>query len=180
MLLSKACDITGIVAMACARHGCFAPNSLANLKKGERQANVDWAFLQALKTTNMGDIKQVILMYDIVCQYIIHLRDRIGSKLPDGMEIERSIGLLHVHAHQLSCFFRYASSFIPGAAIVAGEILESLWSTLNSVSPMTRTSTLAHRSEVLDDHMNDSNWKKLLNMRMCPLCLSQFLYISHQ
>ncbi|GLB34333.1 hypothetical protein LshimejAT787_0112170 [Lyophyllum shimeji] len=28
MLLSKACDVTGIVAIACARHGCFAPNSL--------------------------------------------------------------------------------------------------------------------------------------------------------
>ncbi|GLB34334.1 hypothetical protein LshimejAT787_0112180 [Lyophyllum shimeji] len=29
---------------------------------------------------------------------------------------------------------------------------------------MTRTMTLAHRAEVLDDHMNDSNWKKLLDM----------------
>jgi hypothetical protein len=29
MLGSKACDITGIVAIACTRHGCFAPNSIA-------------------------------------------------------------------------------------------------------------------------------------------------------
>jgi len=28
LLSSKACDITGIVGMACARHGCFAPNGI--------------------------------------------------------------------------------------------------------------------------------------------------------
>lgn len=48
--------------------------------------------------------------------------------------------------------------------MVDGEILETLWSTLNSISPSLRTSTLAHRSEVLDDHMNDGNWKKMVSM----------------
>ncbi|KAF8814639.1 hypothetical protein BYT27DRAFT_7081535, partial [Phlegmacium glaucopus] len=28
---SKACDITGIVGIACARHGCYAPNALVDL-----------------------------------------------------------------------------------------------------------------------------------------------------
>src|SRR5277367_4615655 len=35
MMFSKACDVTGIVAIACAQHGCFAPNSVANLFRGE-------------------------------------------------------------------------------------------------------------------------------------------------
>jgi len=30
LLFSKACNITGIVACACAQHGCFAPNSIVN------------------------------------------------------------------------------------------------------------------------------------------------------
>ena len=59
--------------------------------------------------------------------------------------------------------------------IVAGEILESLWSVLNKVSPMTRTATLAHRAEILDDHMNDSNFKKMLSMRESLLCKCTFL-----
>ena len=48
--------------------------------------------------------------------------------------------------------------------MVDGEILETLWSTLNSISPSLRTATLAHRSEVLDDHMNDGNWKKMVSV----------------
>ena len=48
--------------------------------------------------------------------------------------------------------------------MVDGEILESLWAQLNDVSRSTRTSTLAHRSEVLDDHMNYSNWNKMVNI----------------
>ncbi|KAG6905394.1 hypothetical protein DXG01_002992 [Tephrocybe rancida] len=36
MLLSKACDIKGIVALACARHGCFIPTCVADLPAGEQ------------------------------------------------------------------------------------------------------------------------------------------------
>lgn len=167
MLHSKACDITGIVAIACARHGCFAPNSVANLFRGEQQKNVDWAFLQALKTTNIDAQQGAMIIYDIACQYIIHFQDRIGHLLPVDMSIDAAIGLFHVHGHKDTCFFRYATSFIPGAAVVAGEILESLWAVLNCVTPAMRTATLAHRAEIMDDHMTDSNHKKMLGMGMC-------------
>jgi hypothetical protein len=78
--------------------------------------------------------------------------------------MEAGIGLFHVHAHKDKCFFRYAPSFIPGAGVVAGEILESLWSSLNAISPTARTATLAHRAEMLDDHACDSNHKKSLGI----------------
>ena len=42
MQYSKACDITSIVAVACAQHGCFVPNSIVNLYHGEGQKNVDF------------------------------------------------------------------------------------------------------------------------------------------
>lgn len=164
MRSSKACDITGIVAMACARHGCFAPNSIVDLFKGEQQKNVDWAFLEALRTTGVQSDQGAMLYYDIVCQYIVYLLQRIGHLLPIGLEIDQAIGLFHVHNHKEECFYRFASSFIPGAGIVAGEILESLWAGLNTITPSTRTATLAHRSEVIDDHAADSNYKKALGM----------------
>ena len=59
----------------------------------------------------------------------------------------------------------------PGAAIVAGEILESLWSSLNAISPTARTTTLAHQAEMLDDHTTDSNHKKTLGI-VNTLCRS--------
>ena len=92
------------------------------------------------------------------------MRDRIGHLLPPGLQLDAGIGLFHVHAHKDECFFRYAPSFIPGAGVVAGEILESLWSSLNAVSPTARTATLAHRAEMLDDHACDSNHKKTLGI----------------
>src|SRR5277367_3152483 len=73
MLSSKACDVTGIVAVACARHGCFAPNSVANLYRGEQQKNVDWALLKAIETTSVESTQGLLFIYDIVCQYIVHL-----------------------------------------------------------------------------------------------------------
>lgn len=164
LLASKSCDRTGVVSIACARHGCYAPNALVDLFKGEQQKNVDFAFLRALETTGVDPDQGVMLIYDIACQYFVHLKARIGEKLPIGLKVDRAIGLFHVHAHKDECFFRYATSFIPGAGVVSGEILESLWSGLNGISPTARTATLAHRAEMLDDHACDSNHKKMLRM----------------
>lgn len=164
LLASKACDITGLVAIACARHGCYAPNTLADLYLGEGQKHADFALLKAIILTHVDPDQGLMLIYDIVCQYIVHLLDRIGVHLPEGLDIDAAIGLFHVHAHKDDCFFRFATTFIPGAGVVAGEILESLWSSLNSISPSARTATLAHRAEILDDHASDSNHKKMLGI----------------
>lgn len=168
---SKLCDITGLVAIACARHGCYVPQALLDLFLGEQQKNVDFGLLKAILSTGVTPEQGVLLIYDIACQYIVHLRERIGNYLPLGLDIEAAIGLFHVHAHKDQCFFQYATSFIPGAGVVAGEILESLWSSLNSISPTARTATLAHRAEMLDDHATDSNHKKSLGM-VSSLCRS--------
>jgi Kyakuja-Dileera-Zisupton transposase len=165
LLISKVCDRTGVGAMACARHGCFVPNALVDFFEGEQQKNMDFAFLQALKVFDIDPDQGALLIYDISCQYTVHFMERIGKLLPQGLTVEAAIGLFHVHAHKDSCFFRYATSFIPGAGIVIGEILESLWSNLNTISHSARTATLAHRSEILDDHACDSNHKKTVAMR---------------
>jgi hypothetical protein len=177
MMLSKACDFTGVVCIACARHGCYAPNSLVNLSSGEQQKNVDFAFLAALRTTNTKDIERVLLLYDIACQYSVHLLERIEDDLPEGIEIDCGIGMFHVHGHQEECFYRFAPSFIPGAGNVAGEILETLWSELNQISSSTRTMTLASRAETLEDHTSDSNFKKTIGMRESTTaqCITHYL-----
>ena len=48
--------------------------------------------------------------------------------------------------------------------MVDGEILETLWAALNKIADSTRSQSTAHRRETLDDHMNDSNWKKLIRL----------------
>ena len=118
----------------------------------------------------------MLLIYDVACQYFVHFHDHISHEIPFGLQVEAAIGLFHVHVHKDECFFWYATSFIPGASVVAGEILESLWSSLN-ISPMARTATLAHRAEMLDDHVSDSNHKKLIGI-VSHLCKCHWTAIN--
>ena len=97
-------------------------------------------------------------------QYFIYLYSWIGHLLPHGLEIDRAIRLFHVHGHKEECFYRFAPCFIPGTGIVTGEACEPLWAKLNPITTATRTATLAHRAEVLDDHASDSNHKKGLSI----------------
>jgi hypothetical protein len=162
-------DVTGIAAHACARHGCFVPGSAVDFQKGERQMNIDYSLCEALKYAQLVGIIYVMLIYDVMCQYYVNLDMRISDStflsLPDNtLQLIKAIGLFHVQCHQEECLYMFGTSNIPGAAHVSGEILESLWSVLNDVSRSSRTATLAHRSEILDDHMGDSNWKKMLQI----------------
>ncbi|KAG2035936.1 hypothetical protein BDR03DRAFT_824155, partial [Suillus americanus] len=59
---------------------------------------------------------------------------------------------------------RYSLNFILGAGQVDGEILETLWAPFNKISPTARSMGQAHRQEILDDHMRNSNWKKLVQI----------------
>jgi hypothetical protein len=157
-------EATGIGATACARHGCFCPHSVVDFQKGERQMNMDYSFCQAVSQT-AADIPRVLLMYDIACQYCVNLWDRVGRSsylsLPPDLEILKAIGVWHVHGHVSECFPRYYPGFVPGSGHVDGEIIETLWSHLNQISGSTRGMSTAHRRDIFDDHMNDSNWKKL-------------------
>lgn len=141
-----------------------------------RQMNLDYCLSQALQTMNLNGLKKVIVFYDIMCQYHRRLHIRMDQspylQLAPGLVIIPGIGLFHVHGHQVSCLARFAPTFIKGAGQVDGEIIETLWSTLNDASRCTRTATLAHRTEMLNDHMNDGNWKKLVG-------ISELKMLSH-
>ncbi|KAG0698586.1 hypothetical protein DFH29DRAFT_983831 [Suillus ampliporus] len=137
---------TGVGATACARHGCFVPHAVVDFQKGER----------------------ALIIYDVACQWSIHFHERVDwsyhLSLPQSIEILPAIGKFHLSTHKLLCFPRFSLNFITGAGHIDGEILETLWAPFNKISPMARSMTLAHRKEVLDDHMRDSNWKKLVGI----------------
>ncbi|KAH9007925.1 hypothetical protein EDB84DRAFT_1447239 [Lactarius hengduanensis] len=188
-------DVTGIGATACC-HGFFVPTSVVDFQKGERHApfieashslthcpisfrqiNMDYSLCKAL-SYNMEDIPVALVMYDIMCQYRVHFEERIKNSpelsLPssESLELRMGIGLFHIHGHQDSCLPRFSPSYIPGAKQVDGEIIETLWAPLNNISRSIRGMSLVHRQEVLDAHMNHSNWKKLV--RIVPSLLKRW------
>jgi Kyakuja-Dileera-Zisupton transposase len=129
--------------------------------------NIDYSICQALQYNSQG-LKNALLIYDIACQWSRHFEDRVSQSeflaLGDWSTLTAAVGKFHLSAHIPSCFTRFSLNFIPGAGQQDGEILETLWSDFNKVSASARTMSKAHRAEVFDDHMRDSNWKKIVGM----------------
>ena len=92
--------------------------------------NMDWSLCEALATTNVGEISQVLHIYDINCQYQKHLHDRIQGNpllsIPEHIKLIHAIGLFHVHGHKEECLYRWATSYVPGAGVIDGEVMETL------------------------------------------------------
>lgn len=133
-----------------------------------RQKNIDYAICQALNAPSMKGIKRCLLIYDIMCQWCKRFLERVAESpfldLPEFLEILKAIGDFHVKGHVKECLSRFGLTFTDGIGIIDGEVLETLWSVLNESSRSTRGATLAHRAEILDDHMNHSNWKKMVGI----------------
>src|SRR5260221_1529890 len=138
----------------------------------ESQKNMDYSIFKALNF-NMGGIEVALICYNVMCQWSVHMKDRVtGSRylrIPDSLELRFGIGLFHIHGHQDTCLARYSPSFIEGGRQIDGETIEMLWALLNEISRSTRGMLTSHRREVIDDHINDSNWKKLVDLGRLPL-----------
>lgn len=129
--------------------------------------NIDFSLSEAAKTTHTDGVPWICKIYDVACQYCqnFELRFQKCTHLTrPPSQLIHAIGLFHVHGHQEDCLYQYATTFIPGLAVVDGEILETLWSPLNSMFKSMRTASLAQRAEVFDDHKGDSNWKKMIGI----------------
>ncbi|TEB39680.1 hypothetical protein FA13DRAFT_1784375 [Coprinellus micaceus] len=139
-------DITGVVSVACARHGCFAPAGTVDLQKGERQINMNLALSEACDATKAGQTLGLRFTYDINCQYCVNFHQRVGPgkplSIPKNMALLFVIGLFHMHGHKEECLDRYA---LPLSLVLVGM-------------------TLGHRIDTMEACMRDNNWKKVLGM----------------
>jgi hypothetical protein len=129
--------------------------------------NIDYAICQALSHNSTG-ISEALIEYDVACQWSINFKTRVHTSStlswPEQMSYIPCVGKFHLGAHQASCFPTFSLNFVLGAGQQDGEILETLWSSLNKTAGSARSMTKPHRQEIIDDHMQDSNWKKLVAM----------------
>ena len=132
-----------------------------------RHKNVDYSICQALSYKSAG-IDKALIIYDVACQWYAKFPHRVEAcpalQIPEDLEIVPAVGKFHLSTHKLECFARFSLMFIQGAGHIDGEILETLWAPFNKISTIARSMSLAHRQEVYDDHMRDSNWKKLVGI----------------
>jgi hypothetical protein len=146
---------------------------------------MDYSIFKALNF-NMEGIEAALISYDVMCQWSIHMMERVNAsnhlKLANDLELKLAISLFHIHGHQDTCLARYSPSFIEGGRQIDDETIETLWAPLNKITRSTRGMTMSHHWEVIDDHMNDSNWKKLIDLGKFPPmdAISMFTWVSSQ
>lgn len=132
-----------------------------------RQINVDYSICKALQYHSQG-ITSALVIYDVACQWSKKFEARVENArflhIPPAMETIPAVGKFHLNAHKLSCYPRFSLNYVEGAGHVDGEILETLWAPLNKIAPSARSMSAAFRQETYDAHMQDSNWKKLLQL----------------
>ena len=117
----------------------------------------------------------MLITYDICCQWIIHFQERVAEseslELSDSWNITGAVGKWHLAVHIPECFPKYTLNFVEGAGEVDGDILETLWSGMDEVAGLAQAMSLAHHQEVLDDYMNDSNWRKMIRTGRILYCM---------
>jgi Kyakuja-Dileera-Zisupton transposase len=103
-----------------------------------------------------------------MCQYWVHFKKTVkhspGLSISSSLEIWNEIGLFHIHGHQDSCLPWCSPSYFQGVKQVNGEIIKTLWASLNNISQCLRGVSLAHQQEVLDAHISHSNWKEMVQI----------------
>ena len=133
--------------------------------------NMDYAICNALKYQSFG-LSQALVIYDIGCQWIINFLKRLKQNhlsISEAMELLVAMGKFHLSAHIQECFVLYSLNFMYGSGQIDGEILETLWSPFNCISTSARTMSMASHHQLYDDHMRDSNWKKIVGIGECHI-----------
>jgi Kyakuja-Dileera-Zisupton transposase len=85
------------------------------------------------------------------------------------MELLVALGKFHLSAHIQECFVLYSLNFMYGSGQIDGEILETLWLPFNFISALAGTMSMASHHQLYDDHMRDSNWKKIAGIGECHI-----------
>ena len=78
---------------------------------------MDYSICKALNF-NMDGIEAALICYDVMCQWSVHMKDRVAGSMhlmiSEGLELRLGISLFHIHRHQDSCLARYSPSSIEG------------------------------------------------------------------
>ena len=134
-----------------------------------KYANVDYVLAEVLRTKK--DNAAIEILYDIACQYGIHLLDRFANKFPDLEPVVRRVRMfvpkMHlVLGHNEDCQYRFSLSYHACCARSSGENVETVWAPAKKTGAFTREMNGGHRHETLDAIHGDWNWRKVQHMGM--------------
>ncbi|KAJ3709697.1 hypothetical protein C8R42DRAFT_598178 [Lentinula raphanica] len=162
---SRGYATTGVGLGVCARHEFIQRNGVVDLQKGERYANMDYAFGSFLRHHDPALTK--VVSYDIACQWHKNLVRRLKllpSLVSWDLNLHKlffAIPKLHIHGHQLSCQLQFSLNWMWGAGRTDGEGVERPWAHLGPIASSTRDMGPGSRHGTMNDHFGHWNWVKL-------------------
>ncbi|KAF7984577.1 hypothetical protein HWV62_13799 [Athelia sp. TMB] len=155
---------SGIGTVDCTRHMMKRPNSVGELQKGERYANMDYMFYSSV---SKQDYVRLVMSYDIVCQWSVHLWDRMLA-MPGHLHINRKdkhfvflVPKFHLPAHVQGCQTSFSFNLTRGVGRTDGEAPERGWSNINPISASVKAMGPASYRETIDDHFGDWNHQRV-------------------
>ncbi|KAJ7880718.1 hypothetical protein B0H14DRAFT_3082659 [Mycena olivaceomarginata] len=165
---SRGYTATGVGMVVCVRHKFVLPNSVADLKKGERYANMDWIIACILKHIDGRLCK--IVSYDVVCQWWRYLKQRLLT-LPTAVRYHLVLKLvrfvipkMHIKGHLIGCQDEFSLDRTPRSGQTCGEGIEQPWVHIGGVGTSTQEMGLGSREDTLNGHWGSWNWQKLVGL----------------
>ena len=143
---------------------------MAFLTDTTRYANMDFAFVSTLMPSLAAGVSRILVSYDIGCQWGKHLQTRLNSyavSTPELSDLEYwkvVIPKFHLSGHGTKCQVSFNLGYTKWAGRTDGERIEAGWAQSTSMATWTRENSPNARRNILDDHWNASNWRKLLGL----------------
>ena len=139
-----------------------------------RYLNIDYALASTLASDIDTGIKDVVITYDIACQWSKNLSHRLPnySHIPllnlNALKSFRvAVPKFHLIGHGTLCQATFNLAFMDGVGMTHGEGVETIWSHSASLATWSRENGPAARHLILDDHWAGWNWSKLVGLREC-------------
>jgi hypothetical protein len=132
----------------------------------DRYINMDYMVWMSL--AGYDELVQLVVSYDIVCQWHKNIWRRLVKYKPELMNRagQRYYAWLipkwHLPAHIEACNILYSFNLTPYVGQTDGEAPERGWANANPLATSTKEMGPGARRDVLDDHFNDWNHKKIV------------------
>ncbi|KAJ7199337.1 hypothetical protein C8J57DRAFT_1155937 [Mycena rebaudengoi] len=158
---------SGIGAVDCARHDMKRPQAVGDLQLGERYINIDYMFF---KSVQGSELLRFFVSYDIACQWHINLWQRMVRYKEEMWLVgeDKFVSFLvpkfHLPAHIEACNLRFSFNLTRDVGQTDGEAPERGWANAGPLAGSTKEMGPGARRDMLDDHFNDLNHKKIVRL----------------
>lgn len=152
---------------------CFI-SSVRNLTLVFRYINVDYAVTSTLSNDVEAGISDVVLTYDIGCQWGKNFSQRLSNyssapsfNIKSLNSFRVAVPKFHIIGHGASCQATFNLAYMDNVGMTHGEGVETIWSHSTSLAIWSRENAPSARHLILDDHWNGWNWRKYVGLRKC-------------